>query len=226
MVIGEGRVTVKPFGLVGHQLVGFTWSNKQRTALQQDPGNLATLLLTDRFPRLVNPGPVVRRIIERFFPQLLEPAQPLATVSDTWAVYYNFDQYLWSPRGDPDRGVGVFFRFGVSDGRVNPAKYHYNVGIGGKGVIPGRPNDTFGIGWSWVEFSDDLLAFLRQRIDIGLDREDAVELHYNAALTAWLGVSLDLQVVDPGLGKTVNGTRRLENVDTAVVGGLRVLLRF
>ena len=34
---GQGRVTIKPFGLVGHQLVGFIWSNKDRLSLEQDP---------------------------------------------------------------------------------------------------------------------------------------------------------------------------------------------
>jgi len=54
--------------------------------------------------------------MERFFPQLLVPTQPLKTVNYTWAIYYNFDQYLWSPEGRPDDGIGLFFRFGASDG--------------------------------------------------------------------------------------------------------------
>ncbi len=143
---GQGRVTIKPFGLVGHQLVGFIWSNKDRLSLEQDPTNLARLLLTERFPRLGNPGRILARILERFFPELLVPVQPPNRTSNTWSVYYNFDQFLWSPAGDPTRGIGAFFRFGVSDGVANPIKYAYNVGIGGKGIIPGRPHDTFGIG--------------------------------------------------------------------------------
>src|SRR5262245_33058581 len=31
------------------------------------------------------------------------------TVNYTWAIYYNFDQYLWSPKGEPDKGIGTFF---------------------------------------------------------------------------------------------------------------------
>ena len=37
LVAAEGRVTIKPFGLVGHQLLGGLWSNKERVSLQQDP---------------------------------------------------------------------------------------------------------------------------------------------------------------------------------------------
>ena len=46
---------------------------------------------------------ILERFLERFFPQLLTPVQPLNTESSTWAVYYNFDQYLWSPAGQSDR---------------------------------------------------------------------------------------------------------------------------
>ena len=227
VLAAEGRFTIKPFGLVGHQLLGFMWSNKERAALRQDPGNTAALLLQNRFPRLANPGPILRRIIERFFPELAVPAGPLKTLDDTWSLYYNFDQYLWSPAGAADKGFGMFFRFGVSDGKVNPVKYSFNVGFSGNGVIPGRPNDTFGIGWSRVELSDDLLSALRSRVDIGLEREDAVEMYYNFALAKSIGLSLDLQVVPPAVKKTVSPSGGgLKDVDTALIGGARAFVRF
>jgi len=146
LVAAEGRVTITPFGLVGHQLLGGVWSNKERLSLEQDPSNLARLLLTKQSSRLADPGPGLERILARFFPSLLVPTQPINRVNYTWSVYYNFDQYLWSPAGAPDRGIGVFFRFGASDGVANPIKYAYNVGIGGKGLWSWRPCDTVGIG--------------------------------------------------------------------------------
>ncbi len=226
LVSAEGRVTIKPFGLVGHQLVGFGWSNKERLSLKQDPANLARLLLTEQFPRLADPGRILTRIIERFFPELLVPTEPPNKVNWTWAIFYNFDQYLWSPEGHPDRGIGVFFRFGASDGVANPVKYAYNVGIGGKGVVPGRPQDTFGIGWARTEFSDNFVPFLRQRLALGLDKEDAVEMYYNASLTPWLGASLDLQIIDQALKKTLNSSGQLQDMNTAVVLGFRLYARF
>ncbi len=222
----EGRVTIKPFGLVGHQDLGFFWSNKTRVSLDQDPSNIARALLTGRFPRLQDPGPILLRILERFFPELLVPVQPLNEKSETWSVYYNFDQYLWSPEGDPDRGVGVFFRFGVSDGNPNPVKYAYNVGVSVNGMVPGRPRDTLGIGWARTQFSGDFVPFLRQKLDVGLDIEDAVELYYNAAITPWLNVAVDLQIVDSALNKTLSSSGQLVNMGTAVMGGLRMYTRF
>jgi porin len=226
MVNAEGRVTIKPFGLVGHQDLGFIWSNKERFSLNQDPSNLARLLLSKRFPRLQDPGPLLRRFIEHFFPQLLVPVVPPNQESSTWAVYYNFDQYLWSPKGSPDKGVGLFFRFGISDGNPNPVKYAYNVGVSANGVVPGRPNDNMGVGWGRTQFSSEFLPFLRQSLGLGLNVEDAVEMYYNAVLTPWLNLAVDLQVVESALSKKLGSNGRLENMDTAVVGALRMYVRF
>lgn len=226
LVAYESRFPIKPFGLLGHQLLGFFWSNKEHVQLLQDPGNTAAFLSENRFPHLVDPGPDLRRIIAQHFPDLAAASGPLKTHDETWTIYYNFDQMLWSPGSDPSKGLGIFFRFGVSDGKVNPVKYAYNVGVSGNGIVPGRPNDTFGIGWSRVELSDDLVPALRQRLNLGLDRGDAVEMYYNFAVAKSIGVSLDLQVVNPALTKRPTSSGEIKNVDTAVIGGLRAFVRF
>jgi porin len=226
-IVASGQVTVKPFGLVGHQTVGGFWSSKNHLSIQQDPTNIGRLLLEERFPRLADPGPILRRILERFFPGLLVPTQPPSREDSTWTVFYAFDQYLWQPAGDAKRGIGIFFNFGASDGTANPIKYSYAMGIGGNGLVPGRPHDNFGVGWARTKFSDDFVPFLRQALDLGLEHEDAVEIFYNAAITPWLRMSLDLQIVNPGLQKAVNSTGTgLRSIDTAVLGGVRVYVRF
>jgi porin len=226
-VFAEGRVTITPFGLVGHQLLGGGWSNKERVSLEQDPSNIARLLLTQRFSRLADPGPVLTRLLERFFPSLLVPTQPLNRVNYTWTVYYNFDQYLWSPEGAPDRGIGIFFRFGASDGVANPIKYAYNVGVGGKGLVPWRPCDNFGIGWARTVLSDNFVPFLRQQLRLGLGHEDAIEMYYNAAITPWFSAALDLQIMDQAFERTLNASGNgLRDMNTAVVLGLRLYARF
>ena len=191
MVLASAKAIITPFARVGHQSVGYMWSNKERRALSQDPANLARALLTERFPELADPGPGLLRILERFFPQLLVPVQPPNTKCRTWAMYYNFDQYVWQPAGDPTRGIGLFFTFGASDGNPNPIQYFYNLGIGGNGVVPGRPQDNFGIGWARTQFSDDFVPLLRQTLALGLTVENAIELYYNAVVTPWLNATLD-----------------------------------
>ena len=226
MVLGSAKVDIKPFGLVGHQSVSGMWSNKERTSLDQDPSNIGRLLLTEQFPRLADPGPVLRRILERFFPSLLVPVQPLNQKRDTWAAFYSFDQYLWQPKGDPKRGIGIFFTFAASDGNPNPIKYSYSMGIGGNGVVPRRPNDNFGLGWARTEFSSQFVPFLRQHLDLGLDHEDAIEMYYNASVTPWLNATLDLQVIKPALKKMLDSSGSLQDVNTTVVAGLRLWVRF
>lgn len=226
LVLGSAHVAIKPFGLVGHQGVSGMWSNKERSSLTQDPSNIARLLISEQFPRLADPGPALRRIFERFFPDLLVPVEPLNKKSDTWAVFYSFDQYLWQPKGDPKRGIGVFFTFGAADGNPNPLKYTYNMGIGGNGVVPGRPNDNVGLGWARTDFSSEFVPFMRQRLDLGLDHEDVIEMYYNASITPWFNATLNLQVIEPGLKKMLDSSGSLKDVNTTVVAGLRLRVRF
>jgi len=227
MLVGSGEVTIRPYGLVGHQGLGFSWSNKERYSINQDPTNIANLLLQQRFPRLADPGPVLEAILARFFPALLVPTQPASRENNTWSAYYSFDQYFWQPAGDPKHGIGVFFSAGTSDGNPNPIKYALMAGVGGKGVVPGRPDDSFGIGFAQTHFSGDFIPFLTQRLNLGLDNENTLEMYYNASITKWLTATADLQIIDPALKKTLPSTGlRLANVDTITVIGLRIRARF
>jgi porin len=82
------------------------------------------------------------------------------------------------------------------------------------------------VGWARTELSDEFVPFLRQRLRLGLDREDAVEIFYNASLTPWLSATADLQIIEPALTRTLGSSGRLKDVDTAVVAGLRLRVRF
>ena len=226
-IVGSGKLTVKPFGLVGHQSLGFTWNNKERFSLDQDPSNIARLLLFQQFPRLANPGPVLTQILASRFPNLVVPTQPANRTNSSWTMSYAFDQYFWQPDGNPKHGVGIFFAFGASDGNPDPVQYAFLAGIGGKGVTPGRPEDSFGVGVARTQFSSSLLPFLRQQFNLGLQREDAIEIYYNAAITAWMSVTTDLQIVDSALNKALSPTtEQLASIDTAVVLGSRIRVRF
>jgi porin len=224
-VLASGKLTIKPFGLVGHQSLGLSWNNKRRFSLIQDPTNLALLLLQNQFPRLANPGPVLTGILERFFPALLVPAVPANRQSSSWAVSFSFDQYFWQPDGNPEHGIGLFFGFGASDGNPNPIQYSFIAGIGGKGVVLSRPDDTFGLGVARTQFSSAFVPLLRQQLNLGLQREDAIEMYYNVSVTQSLNLTAD-QVIGQGIKKALNGVGQLANVDTAVVAGARLRVRF
>jgi porin len=226
MALASADLKIKPSGLPGHQNLTFVWSNKDRTSLIQDPSNIARLFLTERYPLLGNPGPILIEIIEAHAPGLLVPAAPLNQENETWAAVYSFEQFLWQPAGDPKRGVGMFFSAGLSDGKANPIKYSYSLGLVGKGVVPGRPRDDFGIGWARTEFSDDFVPYLRSTFDLGLDHEDAVELYYNASVTPWLSISPSLQIISPALNKALDPSGNFKDLDTTYLAGVRVGIRF
>jgi len=224
-VLSAAKIKIKPFGLVGHQGLTGMWSDKSHFSLAQDPYNLGRALLDERYPRLGNPGPILYRILERRFPQLLVPVQPANRKDNTWSIVYSFDQYLWQPAGDSKHGVGLFFSFGATDGNPNPIQSSYTMGIGGKGV-PGRPNDSFGVGWARTQFSNQFVPLLRESLGIGLDHEDAIEMYYTAAVTPWLNVSPNLQIINSGLNKYLDDNNQLQNIDTTVEANLRMNIQF
>ncbi len=118
--------------------------------------------------------------------------RPVPTTSaDTWALYYNAHQFL---HGDGDGGWGVFLRAGVSDGNPNVVKWNAAGGVSGIGALPGRPHDRWGLGAFALGLShEDLLRGL------GVGTEIGGELFYDVAVTPWLHVTLDAQVVDSAL---------------------------
>ncbi|MGH7388921.1 MAG: carbohydrate porin [Candidatus Rokuibacteriota bacterium] len=69
-------------------------------------------------------------------------------------------------------------------------------------------------------------AFNWAGVGLGLEREDAVEIFYNASITSWLNATLDLQVIEPAPTKKLGSSGGLEGVDTTVVAGLRLHVRF
>jgi porin len=140
----------------------------------------------------------------------------------SWDVYYNFDQYLYETDKGSGRGVGLFGRFGASDGNPNLFNYFYSAGVGGKGVIPYRENDRFGIGYYYIDItSPTFQGFLRTRSL--LQDEWGFEAFYNVAITPWLLLTPDVQVIGP-TQKRAFLTR--ERVATATVVGFRVQVVF
>ena len=69
----------------------------------------------------------------------------------SWNVFYNFDQYFYEPRKASGEGIGVFGRFGASDGDPNFMHFFYSLGIAGKGVIPSRERDRYGFGFYYID---------------------------------------------------------------------------
>ena len=149
----------------------------------------------------------------------LVTGMPLQSESETWAVIYSAWQYIQVFEGDTSkpinlndgradhRGWGVFLMAGLADEDTNPVQWSLAGGIGGRGLLPSRPNDSFGVGYFFIDLKSGVVANL-----IGLESsEQGVEIYYEAEIIPWFHVTPDLQIVDPGLSAN----------DTAVILGLR-----
>ncbi|HAM50303.1 MAG TPA: hypothetical protein DCP92_06265 [Nitrospiraceae bacterium] len=127
--------------------------------------------------------------------------------------------------------MGLFGRFGASDGNPNPIHYFYSVGIGGKGVIPGRPLlDEFGIGFYYINVSNlQFTGPLQTRT--GLRDEQGFEVYYNFAITPWMKFTPDVQMVKPAQQRFIDFSTPIptvvnNNISTAIVLGLRLQMIF
>jgi porin len=146
----------------------------------------------------------------------------------TWCIYYNFDQYLYEIEKGSDRGIGIFGRFGVSDGNPTFMHFFYSLGVGGKGVIPGRPLDQFGIGAYYVDIRKPKLTGLFVTREFFRD-EYGLEAYYNIAIMPWMKLTPDIQVIRPGMKKSTDTSGlipRRRNIETATVLGVRLQLVF
>jgi len=141
---------------------------------------------------------------------------------NSWNVYYNFDQYLYETKKGSGQGIGIFARWGISDGNPNPARYFYSAGIGVNGVIPGRPRDSFGIGYYYLDINPLKVTVGSRTREFGRD-EQGVEVYYNVAVVPGIRLTPDVQVIRPGQ-KQVIATGKA--VDTVTVIGVRLQFSF
>ena len=151
--------------------------------------------------------------------------------NNTWCVYYNFDQYIYEVKKGSGRGLGVFGRFGISDGNPNPVHYFYSIGLGGNGIVPGRALDAFGVGFYYIGMSNPRFTGPLGTTEFLRD-EYGVEAYYNFALTPWAWLAPDMQVIRPAqknaLSFNMPGLPIISsgNINTATVLGLRLRLVF
>jgi len=79
-------------------------------------------------------------------------------------------------------------------------------------LIPGRSRDNWGVGYYYAAPSPDLKDLFTPLLRIR--DEQGLEIFYNFAVTPWLSLGADLQIIKPSLAD-----------DTAVFPGLRMVVR-
>jgi porin len=155
----------------------------------------------------------------------LEPGlNSVAEKTDSWAFYYNFDQYLYEPVKGTGKGFGIFGRFAATDGNPNLIHYFYSLGVGGKGVMASRPHDRFGIGWYFIDIKNPTLKGPINTTEFLRD-EQGVEAYYSVALTPWVYLTPNIQIIRGAQEKTLAILPKdRHDIDTATIMGLRLQL--
>lgn len=156
---------------------------------------------------------------------IFQPGEGLSasTRSDTWAIYWSSWQYLFvkdpsdkaidagDGRADHE-GLGLFARAGVADTETNPVAWSASAGVGGRGMIPSRINDSWGVGYFYTSFQDERIS---GPLGLGGSGQGA-EAYYNVALTPYANLTFDAQLAESVV----------DDIDTAVILGMRLNLLF
>jgi porin len=123
-------------------------------------------------------------------------SRSVTTKKGFWFTSYALQQNLVQSEQNPEVGWGLFTLATLSDGNPSPVKWSILSGLAGNNLLAGRENDRWGIGFFHYGLTEPLLAGLAA-LDVNRRSEGGVEAFYNLAVTPWLRLSADLQVIDP-----------------------------
>ena len=150
---------------------------------------------------------------------------------NNWSVYGVFDQMIWRSAPDDPRSLSIFARLmGAPDDR-NQVDFSVNAGITLKAPLPGRQNDTVGIGYGLAKLSDhlsELDADAAAYDGTGSTRstESFIEVTYQAQIAPWLAVQPDFQYFFTPSGGVPNPNEPGHRIGNEAVLGLRTNITF
>ena len=109
------------------------------------------------------------------FPRI---AMPESMATGAGGAYFFLDHTLFHDEtAAATRDLGVFFNAGIADSRTSPMDASLALGISGKGFIPARPGDAFGLIGAWTR--------LPEQPGLLHPFELATELYYKFQITPW-----------------------------------------
>ena len=102
-----------------------------------------------------------------------------------YGIYAVIDQQIYRPQGgSADSGIAVFSRGSISpQSDRNLVNFYIDGGIVFAGLVPKRPNDTFGASAIFARFSDSIRGFDQDRINFGTLFTPARDYEFNLELT-------------------------------------------
>jgi porin len=143
--------------------------------------------------------------------------------SSSWAAYWSGWQYLFTQGEVPSsidvtdgradaRGLGMFARFGIADRDTSFNEWSASAGLGGRGLIPGREEDSFGLGY----FHNSLQQPRTLLVNSLDETSRGLEAYYQVAIARSVQLTFDAQWVDSPFS----------SLDDGVLIGARLDVRF
>ena len=149
-----------------------------------------------------------------------------------WGVYLMADQLLFQTGEERAQGIGVSARLLAAPGDRNAADFQANFAVTWKGALPGRDDDTLGLG----------ITLLRHgNAAIGLDRDTAafsgaftplrgnetiIEATYQMQLAGWWVLQPSVQYINRPGGGVADPSNQGRTLRDAWVLGLRSVISF
>ena len=150
-----------------------------------------------------------------------------------FGIYGVVDQTVWAPGGDNPRALSLFLRpMGAPTGDRKLINFSVNGGMTYKAPLPGRDDDTFGIGFGVANVSsraaglDQDTAFFSGTYVPVRGAETFLEITYQAQIAPWWQIQPDFQYYWMPGGGVLNPTDPTQRIGNEAVFGLRTNVTF
>ena len=153
-------------------------------------------------------------------------AEPLG---NDYGVYGVIDQLVYRLPGREYKGIGIFGRLAASPSDRNLMDLYVDAGVKVSGMVPHRPDDSFGAAFAYGRISDEASA---ADIDAGLavvrSYETLLELNYAAQIVpGWIVISDFQYIWNPGGDVALDDDDPSSpEVEDAAVLGVRTVLNY
>ena len=148
-------------------------------------------------------------------------------------IYGVIDQQIYRPvDGGPDSGVGIFSRISASPSASSHINFFFDGGIVFSGMIPGRPDDRFGLSFIHANIAHNVRAFDRDVIaHSGIGQpvrsfELTIELSYQAQIKPGWTVQPTFQYVTHPGGHTADPDRLERAIRNGAIFGVRTTVAY
>lgn len=154
------------------------------------------------------------------------------TPKGNWSIYGLADQMLFRKSGTEDEGIGVFLRVLGAPGDRNLVNVSADFGLTWKGIVPGRTDDTAGVGFGLARVSSSFIhgggsfRTLGGSGNLSGHTEAVLELTYQAQLAPWWQVQPTAQYLSNLGGGARNSEQPGKRLGNSAVLGLRTAVTF